>query len=207
MDFRWAYKSAVTVFTDLVIRIPGDRWDGAGLGEWSLRDLVGHTVSSALHQVPGVLASPAPSVVLDSAEAFWGFARSVPPEVYAAYSVASSEDARKAGEALGDDPGAAVIDFARKATQALSAAGDADVIASPGGGMRVRDWIPTRTFELVVHGLDVAAAANVPVEFAGQVVTDVTLQAAKTAATGPEAAFLLRALTGRATLPTGFSVV
>ncbi|WP_067498547.1 maleylpyruvate isomerase N-terminal domain-containing protein [Actinoplanes sp. TFC3] len=203
MDFRWAYKSAVTVFTDLVFRIPDERWAGPGLGEWSLRDLVGHTVSSALHQVPGVLASPAPTVTLESPEAYWGLTRTVPPEIYAAATAASTQDARKAGESLGDEPARAVAEFARKATQALSAAGDSDVVATAGGGMRVRDWIATRTFELVVHGLDVAGAAGVPVEFAAEVLTDTTLQAARVA----DPTLLLRALTGRGQLPANYSVV
>ncbi|MFI5933568.1 maleylpyruvate isomerase family mycothiol-dependent enzyme [Actinoplanes sp. NPDC051494] len=195
MDFRWAYKSAVTVFTDLVYRVPADRWDGPGLGDWSLRELAGHTVSSALRQVPGVLATPGPAVIVEAPEGYWA---STPP---------AADDAKAAGEALGDDPGARVAEYARQATRALSAAGDNDVIAVPAGGMRVRTWIPTRTFELVVHGLDVAAAAGVPVEYATGVVAEMTQQAVAIAATGRDSTFVLRALTGRATLPPGYSVL
>ncbi|AGL15721.1 maleylpyruvate isomerase N-terminal domain-containing protein [Actinoplanes sp. N902-109] len=194
MDFRWAYKSAVTVFTDLVGRVPPGRWSGPGLGGWSLRDLTGHTVSSALHQLPGVLASPAAAVTIESPEAYWAAVRTL---------AADPDDARKAGESLGADPADAVIGFARKATHALSAAGDTAVVATPAGGMRVRDWIATRTFELVVHGLDVAAAAGVPVEYDAGVLADTTAQAVRAA----DPAVLLRALTGRAPLPPGYSVL
>jgi len=207
MDFRWAYKSAVAVFTDLVHRVPGDRWDGPGLGEWNVRDLVGHAVSSALRQVPVVLGTPGTTVEVASPEGYWAYARSVPAEVVAAARVVATEDARKTGAELGAEPAVAVTEFARRATEALSAVGDADVVAAPVGGMRVREWIPTRTFELVVHGLDVAAAAGVPAEFAAEVVAVTTMQAARVAATGPDSTLLLRALTGRETLPPGFSVV
>lgn len=207
MDFRWAYKSAAASFSDLVHRLPPDGWDGAGLGEWSLRDLVGHTTSSALRQVPVVLGSPGSGVAVDSPEGYWAFARSAPPELVAAARAASTDDARSTGVSLGDDPSAVVTDHAREATRVLSTVGDADVIATPVGGMRVRDWIPTRTFELVVHGLDVAAAARIPVEYAAEVVAEVTMQAARVAATGGDATLVLRALTGRASLATGFSVV
>ena len=207
MDFRWAYKSAVAVFTDLIHRVPGDRWDRPGLGEWSVRDLVGHNVSSALRQVTVVLTTPATTEEVGSPEGYWAYARSVPAEVVAAARVVASEDARKTGAELGAEPAVAVTEFARHATGALSAVGDADVVAAPVGGMRVREWIPTRTFELVVHGLDVAAAAGVPAEFAAEVVAVTTMQAARVAATGPDSTLLLRALTGRTALPPGFSVV
>ena len=32
------------------------------------------------------------------------------------------------------------------------------------GGMRVAAYLPTRTFELCVHGLDIAAATGIPVD-------------------------------------------
>jgi hypothetical protein len=207
MDFRWAYKSAVATFVDLVYRVPEERWDAAGLGEWSLRELTGHVVGSALRQVPEVLGGPAATVDVASPEGYWAFARAAPAEVVAAVRAAATEDARKTAAELGEQPAAGVAEHARAATQALSAAGDADVVVTAVGGMRVREWIPTRTFELVVHGLDVAAAAGAEVEFAEEVLAAVTLQAARVAATGKEKTLVLRALTGRATLPPDFSVV
>ena len=81
------------------------------------------------------------------------------------------------------------------------------MVATPAGGMRVRDWVPTRTFELVVHGLDVAAAAGVTAPFSSAVVTEATVLAARTAATVGEGPAVLFALTGRAPLPKGFTVL
>ena len=40
------YVAAARAVADLVRRIPPDAWDGPGLGEWSMRDLVGHTSRS-----------------------------------------------------------------------------------------------------------------------------------------------------------------
>ena len=93
------------------------------------------------------------------------------------------------------------------ATQALGKVEDADVVATPAGGMRVRDWLPTRTFELVVHGLDLAAAAGIEIVLAPEVVAEATVQAAGVAAASGDGAVVLRALTGRGDLPPGFSVV
>ena len=38
------------------------------------------------------------------------------------------------------------------------------VVHTIAGGMRVAAYLPTRTFELCVHGLDIAAATGVPVD-------------------------------------------
>jgi len=207
MNYRRIFQSAAVSFADLVSRLPADRWDGPGLGDWTLRDLVGHTASSALRQVPALLAIHAESVTVESAEAFWSFARTVAPEVYAAYTAASGRDARETGLWLGDDPAARVSELAGRATQALAAAADDDVIATAVGGMRVRDWLPTRTFELVVHGQDAADAAGVAYVLAPGVLAETAAQAARIAAAVGDGPLLLRALTGRATWPEKYSVM
>ncbi|GAA4957526.1 maleylpyruvate isomerase N-terminal domain-containing protein [Actinoplanes utahensis] len=207
MDYRRTYRSAAIVFADLVSRIPLDRLDGPGLGEWTLRDLLGHTVSSALRQVPTVLADPAPVLVIPAAEAYFGMARTAPPAMVAAAHQASTEDARKTGAALGDQPATVVSGFIGQATAALASAADEDLVATAAGGMRVRDWLPTRTFELVVHASDAAAAAGVPVEFDFETIAESAALAARIAAATGSGLPALRALTGRGPLPSGFSVV
>lgn len=207
MDYRRTFRAAAVSFADLVSRLPADRWDSPGLGDWTLRELVGHTVSSALRQVPDVLAGTGDTVTADSPQAYWAFGRSVPPEVRAAAVKASGEDAREAGAWLGDEVAARVSELTGLATAALAAVRDDDVITTPAGGMLVRDWLPTRTFELVVHSTDIAEAAGVPFEVAPEAVAEAVTQAAQIAAAVGDAAPVLRALTGRAPLPDGFSVV
>ncbi|NMO52793.1 hypothetical protein HH310_16530 [Actinoplanes sp. TBRC 11911] len=181
MDYRRTFRSSAVSFVDLVSRVPDDRWAEPGL-----RELAGQTVSSALGQVPVVLAEPAAEIVVDAPEAY--FAGGVP-------AVTAMQDVRLAGELAG------------RATQALAAAGDDDVVTTPAGGMRVRDWIPTRTLELVVHGMDVARAAGLEVAFAAEAIEEVALVAARAAVRGGDAAVLLRALTGRGSLPSSYSVL
>lgn len=207
MDYRRTYRAAAVSFADLVSRLPADRWDGPGLGDWTLRDLVGHTVSSALRQVPTVLAATGGAVTLDAPQDYWAFARSAPPELHAAATTASSADARETGKWLAEDAAARVSDLAGQATAALAAARDDDVVTTPAGGMRVRDWLPTRTFELVVHGMDLAAAAEVPFELPPEVVAEAVTMAARVAGAVGDGAVVLRALTGRGALPEHFSVV
>jgi uncharacterized protein (TIGR03083 family) len=207
MDYRRTYRAAAVSFADLVSRLPADRWDSPGLGDWTLRELVGHTVSSALRQVPPALAAPAETATLASPSDYWAFARSAPAEMHAAATAASSADALETGKWLGDDPAARVSELAGQATAALAAARDDDVVGTPAGGMRVRDWVPTRTFELVVHGLDIAAAGGVSFELALDAVTEAVTQAAQVAAAVGDGPMVLRALTGRTRLPEHFSVL
>jgi uncharacterized protein (TIGR03083 family) len=207
MDYRRTYRAAVVSFADLVSRLPEESWDQPGLGEWSVRDLVGHTVSSALRQVPTVLARPAEAVTLDSPQDYWALARSAPRDLHAAATAASSTDARETGAWLGDDAATRVGELAGQATAALAAARDDDVVTTAAGGMRVRDWLPTRTFELVVHGMDIASAAGVRFDLAPDTIAEAVTLAARTAATVGDGGPVLRALTGRATLPEHYSVV
>ncbi|MEU8816996.1 maleylpyruvate isomerase N-terminal domain-containing protein [Actinoplanes sp. NPDC048796] len=207
MDYRRTYRAAAVTFVDLVSRVPADRWDAPGLGEWTLRELVAHTAGSALRQVPGVLRARAETAAVTSPEAYWTFARSVPPEVYAEAVAASTTLARQAAAELASAPAGLIGDLAGRATQALAAAGDDDVVSTPVGGMRVRDWMPTRTFELVVHGLDVAAAAGLEADFPPDAVSEATLLAARVAAALGDGPAVLFALTGRAPLPKGFTVL
>ena len=104
MTFRDTYLAAADAFADLVVRLPADRWDGPGLGKWTLRELVGHVVSSALRQVPVVLANPAGHQEVLSPEGYWAVARTVPPDILEVADAASTEDARLNAEELGEDP-------------------------------------------------------------------------------------------------------
>jgi hypothetical protein len=207
LDYRRTYRSAAVAYVDLVSRIPVDRWYAPALGDWTLRDLVGHTASSALRQVPGVLGTPADEIAVADTEGYWAFARTAPADLVAAAVAASTEDARATGLLLGPDPADTIREMTGRATQALAAVGDDDIVTTSAGGMRVREWLPTRTFELVVHGMDTASAAGVPLGLALETMADVTAMAARVAVAVGDGEVLLRALTGRGELPPKFSVV
>lgn len=218
MDYRRTFRTAAVTFVDLVARLPAGRWDGPGLGDWTLRELVGHTANSALRQVPAVLTTPAEAIAVRSAgpagqpditspEGYFALARTVPADRPAAPCAASAPDLRESARLLGDDPATALGELAARATQALASAGDDDVVLTPAGTIRVRDWVPTRTFELVVHGLDAAGAGGVPAGFAAGAVTEATVLATRIATAAGDGPAVLRALTGRAPLPEAYSVL
>lgn len=76
-----------------------------------------------------------------------------------------------------------------------------------GLGIRLHTYLPTRIFELAVHGIDIARAVDIPFPLPEAVLAEALDIATRTAiATGHGEALLL-ALTGRAELPPSFSVV
>lgn len=82
-----------------------------------------------------------------------------------------------------------------------------ELLTSIVGRMRLSDYLPTRTFELVVHGADLAAAigeqADLPPSAAVQALRIVEDLAVRDGQAAP----LLLAATGRTGLPEGFSVL
>ena len=193
------FAEAAAAYADLVAAIRADQWTTPGLGEWDLRALVGHT-SRSLITVELYLGQPAETEQLTSPAAYLAYVATVD-------HASVAERGRAAGEALGADPAAAVRGLLDRVLP-LVAGDDDPLITTAGGGMRLRQYLPTRTFELVVHGFDIARAAGLPApDYSAGLVTEV-LQLVATAAVlehrGPE---LLLALTGRQILPPGFSVV
>ena len=114
---------------------------------------------------------------------------------------------RDAGTALGEDPAAAVAEIAARVVPLVDACSGDEVIETIAGGMRLADYLPTRTFELVAHTVDLAAAlgidADVPARPALQALTLASALAVETDHSGP----LLRGVLGRAPLPEGFTVL
>jgi uncharacterized protein (TIGR03083 family) len=148
------FRAAGEAFAELVGRIPDERWDAPGLGEWSVRDLVGHT-GRALVTVRSYLAEPAEEATLADPVAYFRAALAVDP-------AAVADRGRAAGAALGPDPAAAVRQQLERALAAVAAAEPDTVAGTPFGGIRAVDYLPTRTFELTVHSLDLGGACRLP---------------------------------------------
>ena len=82
------------------------------------------------------------------------------------------------------------------------------LIAVIGGlGIRLHTYLPTRTFELAVHGLDIARATGLSFTLPADVLDEATVLAARIAVATGDGEIVLTALTGRAALPPSFSVV
>lgn len=196
-----AFEAAATGFVDLVATIDGG-WEAPGLGVWDLRALVGHT-SRSLVTVTTYLDRPAATEDLLTPAHYVA----ATTEMAATDADAVAERGRQAGRDLGPDPAAAVADLAAAALARVRAAEPEDLLTTIGGGMRLRNYLPTRTFELVVHGYDIADAVGIDVDPGDVALAEATGVAAAVAVRLDHGVDLLRGLTGRGPWPEGFVVV
>ena len=89
----------------------------------------------------------------------------------------------------------------------LGATDGSELLTTIAGGMRLADYLPTRTFELVVHTCDLAAALAVPAEPPPVAAAEALHLVAGLAVAEGRVGTLLLAATGRASTPPGFSVL
>ena len=205
MDFAWedsrrAFADAADWFVQTA-GLVGDRWDDPGLGEWDLRALVGHT-SRSLLTVETYLGRPAGAVEVASAADYLRATRSV------ARGPGVAERGREAGAALGAaDPAAAVAEIAGRVLRLVDARDGTEPVTTIAGGMRLGDYLPTRTFELAVHTADLASALHEPADVPATAAEQALALVSALAVTDGLAGTLLLTATGRPGPAAGFSVL
>ena len=197
------FASAARSFAALVHRIPADAWDGPGLGEWDLRALVGHT-SRSLITVSTYMQTTAEREDVATPHGYYAM---VNPVALGIDPAAVVERGRQAGRDLGDDPAAAVDGLVERVFRDLEGADNPLIEVIGGRGIRLFTYLPTRTFELAVHSLDIAGAVGISLELPDNVLADALALAGEIAAAAGHGQTVLLALTGRRALPPSFSAV
>jgi uncharacterized protein (TIGR03083 family) len=197
------FESAARSFAGLVHRIPADGWDGPGLGEWDLRSLVGHA-SRSLITVSTYLGTSAEREDAATPQEYYA---SIAGYMSNAGAEAINERGRQAGRDLGDDPAQTIEALVERVMGELATADDPLVAVIGGLGIRMNTYLPTRTFELAVHSLDIARATGLSFDLPEEVLDEATVLAARIATASGRGSEVLLALTGRSVLPPGFSVV
>src|SRR5215207_5613185 len=204
MPFPWdesrrAFADAAGWFVSTTALV-GDRWAEPGLGEWDVRALVGHT-SRSLLTVEAYLARPAQTAEIPSAADYFRATRAM------AAGPAVAQRGRDAGDALGDDPASAVAEIAARVVPLVDAQDGGALLTTIAGGMRLEDYLPTRTFELVVHTADLALALGEPLDAPATAAAQVLGIINGIALTDGTAGSLVLLATGRTGLPERFSVM
>nr|MDQ6947178.1 maleylpyruvate isomerase N-terminal domain-containing protein [Actinomycetota bacterium] len=152
---RGLFSAAAEGFVTVVSAIRDDAWERPGLGEWTVRDLVGHT-SRSLSTVEAYLGQPPGEITIHHPLDYLLALRSP-----ALDQAAIAQRGRDAGAALGSDPAAAVRGLAERVTGLVASTPDEAPVRTLLGGATLVTYLPTRTFELSVHTLDVAGAVGV----------------------------------------------
>lgn len=195
------FAAAAADLVELVERIDPASYAGPGLGEWDLRALVGHA-SRSLITATTYADQPADAEEVATAAAYFVAATSMA----GADPAAVADRGRAAGEALGERPATVVRDLAATAADRLL--GQTDILVTTVvGGMWLSRYLPTRTFELVVHGYDIARATGLDFDPDEEALGATVALAGEIAIATGRAGDVLVALTGRTGLPAGFSLV
>ncbi len=157
---REAFRDAADYLVNAAHAVPDNAWGAPGLGEWNVRDLLGHACRSFLTFADYVSETPPSEVEVANAIEYFAWFQQIPAGDHAAIT----QRGRDAGAALGADPVAATVELRARALDALDAAPDDRVMKTAAGGMLVHEYLRTRTFELVVHTIDLRHAIGRPVE-------------------------------------------
>jgi uncharacterized protein (TIGR03083 family) len=196
------FETAARAFLDLVAEVKQNRWEDPALGSWNVRSLVGHTSRAILVVETYLLADPAPEINVPDAETYYS-------EVLQKYTDndAIAERGVAAGDALNENSG---IEFAAALDRvlALIATNGPDRVVAVGPmGIPLSEYLRTRVFELVVHGMDIGRAVNLDHGIPSDVVASAAQLAATVAVRSGHGEDILFALTGRRPLPSRFSIL
>jgi uncharacterized protein (TIGR03083 family) len=197
------FISAARSFAALVHEIPDGAWGEPGLGDWDVRALVGHT-SRSLTTVRSYLRTTAAREDIATPQAYYV---RVTPSALCIDPADVAERGRQAGRDLGDEPAAAVDELVSGVTSDLASVDNPLIEVIGGLGIRLHTYLPTRVFELAVHGMDIASALDIPFRPPEAVLAEALDVATGTAIATGRGESVLLALTGRSMLPPDFSVV
>ncbi len=196
-----AFEAAADWYLAVLVRIPADAWDGPALGSWTVKELAAHTARAFVTIETYLADAPTEAEIPDPVTYFHIALANV-----AGHAGVAERGKREAAN-LGDDPAAAIAIVAERVRGIVaSTPGDA-LTRSAVGGMRFSDYLMTRTVELTVHTCDICQAIGLdeqPPEVAAALTFSVL---GGLAAIHPQRSAVLRALTGRASLPSGCNVL
>jgi hypothetical protein len=195
-------EQAAEHFVALAARVTADGWEAPALDAWSMRSLVGHA-SRALSLLTTYLADEVPpgTPITSAADYYAGFTFDD------AVNRSVAERGVASGLALGDDPMSALRTITDEALASVRAQPVGRVLGTPAGPITLDAYLPTRLLELTVHSLDLAAALGVDAEPPPAAMRETLALVGDVVVTTGRGAAVVRALTGRGSLPAGFTIM
>jgi uncharacterized protein (TIGR03083 family) len=184
-----AYADASRFLVALTRRVPDAAWNAPGLGSWTVLELVGHANRAHTTVEDYLLHPQAPE-----------------PRGSGYFSAeAIAQRGREAVVALGTDPVAAIASASERVLSLVRSTLADATVGSPMETTTLASYLPSRTAELTIHGLDLARALQVEEAAPGSALrATLAFVAERCASREPEQVIL--ALTGRGELQAGYSV-
>lgn len=201
MTPRTWFSTAASGYLQVVHGVASGQLAQQGLGDWDVRSLLGHA-TRAFQTIETYLAADQIEVALQAPEEYF-----VASRAGLADAAAVTNRGRDAGAALGSSPRSAIDEIAQRVLNLAAGTPDDAIASTPVGGIKLIDYLPTRAFELTVHGIDLARATGqtIPADLVRAAVPAIEL-AARIA--DPDLRIdLLLAATGRQPLAEGFTAL
>lgn len=188
---KQSYIQAADAFLNLVRLIRPNDWETAALGSWSVRDLVGHT-SRALLTVEQFAATQPESITLrDSVDYYLHAFSGLGTNIHIA------ERGVQTGKELGPDPLASITRLHHRVMQLLESLPENHSMDTRVGGIRLSDYLPSRTTELLIHSLDLSSVLAIEFKPPGDALKDVLLLLADLAIANEQAMDFMMLACGR----------
>jgi hypothetical protein len=100
-----------------------------------------------------------------------------------------------------------VAEISARVVELVRVQDGSELVTTVAGGMRLSDYLPTRTFELTVHGADLGVALGEPGDLPASASAQALRILEELAVADSLVAPVLMALTGRSGLPAGFTLL
>jgi hypothetical protein len=184
-DARTTYCCASDWFLELAAAIPPGLLGGRASPEWTVLQLLAHANRSHVLVVEYVERPVDPATI--------------PPDYASPANI--ERRATEAVRALGDDPLGEVRASAARARRVLATAAPDCPVGTPFGRMTLDEYLPSRTAELVLHGVDLARATGQPATVPNQPMHATAHFLLGRAIEQGRAADVALALSGRGALP------
>lgn len=206
---RRAFTEATGFLIGLADVVDDSQWSSPALGGWSVREVFVHASRAGstitAYSVPEP-PSPEPTQRSLTSGAEYYLAVLGEDGIHEAVAERSRTQASELDEPIPEYLRRVFAD----AEQTLQRTPAAQVLGTLAGGITLEDYLPTRIVELVVHGIDIAGALGVEPEVPPEPMR-VTLETlAELAVRRPDVfdpVVLVRAMTGRGTLPEGANLL
>ena len=196
---RTAFDELGQQYIELSMSLTPAQLELAGLGQWSVRQLLGHAIRAFSTAAANLDATPTVEFAVHTPGDYYRAAFSSGPTIHAEIA----ERGVHAGIALGPDVAATVSSTVTKARARIRAADDDDIVNHFTGRIPFVAYLATRVVEAGVHLLDLQRALGLPVAIDPGSAAIVLLTLASTGDVNQ----MILALTGRGDLPAGFNVL
>ncbi len=205
---RSLFHVAIKGFLETVDSLEQDQMTLMALGNFSVRDLLGHT-SRALSTIEDYIVPSIISVSQMTAVSYFTHVwKPLGSKERMLRDQNIEERAHSTALNFSEDMKEALHNLALRVENIVKNANDDTAVNTAAGEMKLIEYLPTRTFELSVHTLDLARATGKPIPVCLKPAIEASLMLASSLVIqNNEASEVLLALCGRDTLPTGYSIV